>query len=505
VRAAVEKGDAGVKILQKEIHGLERRVEEPLALAKRNQELFEEFRKTSTAQHKSSSLEVNRLAKTLTEVLTAQKQLQRSLSRDFIPRSEWRIVDETRDILKKVESDLMLAMTEFAFTKKTSEDAVSSAMGLDEGIKATEQIIGALVSRIGGLEVSIDDLRQTGLRQVARHQEPDIDGAVLPAADTEPIQPHPMSSFVSPDAQALVRRNPTGKSIRGVSSIEDSLKFLILNLEAIGVQKSSSHSLAREIMSAIMSFQPVGFSGSMAQTTMQVSAEALFANNVVEISIPLGLTYELEVPRLAGAVEGELACAAILVGGINKSDFDIFGSKWRDWIVSRQSGLQSIESNTLMYAVCPTPGGLSIPPSLTELGPIFDTDSLDWRLDPKPAQMIRGQLISLANIRPLSSAKADGGAVARLLDLVRNAGVTPTIVWRRALVSALVSLQSIAPDPEVVSAEQSMMYGWILPLLSANDCISENLDDLLSDELSGSPINDVRIERALEQIRKAQG
>ncbi len=503
VRAAVDKGDAAVKSLQKESHGLERRVEEPLALAKKNQELFDELSKTITAQQKSFSLDVTRLAKTVNEALTAQKQLHRSLSRDFIPRSEWRIVDEIGDILKKVEADLTHTMNESALTKQISEEAASSASGLDEGIKATEQIIGTLVSRIGGLEANIDDLRQTGLDAVVSHREPYIDGTVPPTDDTELAQSHPMPSYVSPAARARPRRNPSGKS-REVSSIEDSLKFLILNFEAIGVQKSSSHSLAREIMSAIMSFQPVGFSGSMAQTTMQVTAEALFANNLFEISIPLGLTFELGVPQLAGAVDGEGTCAAILVGGINKSDFDIFGSKWRDWIVSRQSGLQSVESNTLMYAVCPTPGGLSIPPSLAELGPIFDTDSLDWRLDPKPAQMIRGQLTSLANIKPLSSAKADGGAIARLLDLVRNAGVTPTIVWRRALASTLVSLQSIAPDPDVVSAEQSVIYGWIMPLLSANECICENLDELLSDELSGSPVKDVRIERALEQIRKTQ-
>lgn len=270
------------------------------------------------------------------------------------------------------------------------------------------------------------------------------------------------------------------------------------NLRGIGMLASDAGRLASEVLAAQLAGQLVTFSGSVSYLVASVCAQALSGNSTRVLHIPAGLLDGAEfssmLNHLSHSDPENSEIRVLIFEGINRSAPEVYAARLRSLISRRLFLVDSGSSGVLMMATL-AEGSAVIPltPEFCELGPVLDTDCLEWRDNWEKRSTIKG---SIPIIRWLewSGHAMDDSSDWRDLDL-ESTGIHISTLWLRCLTSAAKRLGHLSLEEEGIAVHQSLAFGWLLPRMMAQNPGSPPELSLITDVIGDNP--DERIVRLL--------
>lgn len=174
----------------------------------------------------------------------------------------------------------------------------------------------------------------------------------------------------------LIENEASGPFVE-VGSVDVAWKVIANNLQACGVVKNDANSYARHILAAVISGQLIQFKGSTADLIADAVAAAVGGMIFHEWRVPVGLLSEDAATDCLEVVIESSGC--LLLKGANRSAFEVYGSVIRDLVARRQFTL-TVDTRLVLIASW-THGPAAFPDggTLSELGPVFDTDEFAMR------------------------------------------------------------------------------------------------------------------------------
>ncbi|MFK3722346.1 hypothetical protein ACI2KE_00640 [Pseudomonas monteilii] len=186
----------------------------------------------------------------------------------------------------------------------------------------------------------------------------------------------PRHDISEPARVRLIENEAPGPFVE-VSSVDVAWKVIANNLQACGVVKNDANRYARHILAAIIAGQLIQFKGSTADLIADAVAAAIGGAIFHEWRVPVGLLSEDAATDCLEVVRDSSGC--LLLKGANRSAFEVYGSAIRDLVARRQFSLT--DDTRLVLIATWTHGPAAFPDggTLSELGPVFDTDEFDMR------------------------------------------------------------------------------------------------------------------------------
>ncbi|MCA0012897.1 hypothetical protein LB561_09885 [Mesorhizobium sp. B292B1B] len=273
-------------------------------------------------------------------------------------------------------------------------------------------------------------------------------------------------------------------SLRVVPLVEQtgSIKALNTGLEAAGLLASNYAALGLKspgVLTAAVTCKVLFFKGSFSTELARVTATTLAGKHVVRARVPVGFvdaaTLDTDVAKALGGRNG--AVGALVLERVNNVPFELLADATADLIRNE---------NVVVVATL-ADGVTTFPEQLLylQLGPVFDTDVLDWSVFPKAnATVTTGALTSLGPKdlwMQISNGNAQSEELVRLLRLgrsFRNPHVERTAI---AFMKALEGFRT----SDAPTSLQSAAYGWLWPLWRMTGLASEDIEE----ELDGGRVD----------------
>lgn len=215
-------------------------------------------------------------------------------------------------------------------------------------------------------------------------------------------------------------------------------------------------------MAAIICGQLIQFKGSTADLIADAVAAAVGGAIFHEWRVPVGLVSEDAATDCLEVVAESSGC--LLLKGANRSAFEVYGSAIRD-VVARRQFATSVNSRLVLIASW-THGPAAFPDggTLSELGPVFDTDEFAMRgLSAQMPLMQFGQL-TVDDWKALHN-QAENTPLALLSTLRERLGqvdFAPGNLWLRIADRAYAQLRLVLQGPSE-RALHTVMKQWALP------------------------------------------
>ena len=252
------------------------------------------------------------------------------------------------------------------------------------------------------------------------------------------------------------------------------------NFEALNIKRSSAEALAIECIAAFMAGQMPYFAGLNGQRVAEACAMALAADEVHVLTVPVGVSaphdFRHQLKALFCNERQDISC--IIVEGINRSALDTFGESLIELNSRQWSGDPTSRAMLIMATLTEGPASLPLSMAHVSLGPVFFTDSLDWRSRPRTtATRIEGLVSLEVWIGACESAwqsAADTDEALRLLDKFAPAA-NPLL--RRVVLSGFRVLSALRSDRPGPTPLQSLAFGWLAPV-----CIAVGASAQIADE-----------------------
>lgn len=162
-----------------------------------------------------------------------------------------------------------------------------------------------------------------------------------------------------------------------LSTHEDIFNIITSNLQAVGLTKGSSDTVARLALATFLSGQIIQFCGSLADIVADAIATAIGAPNYHVWKVPVGLISDTDAFFFVESIAESSRC--LVLKGTNLSAFEIYGTAIRDLIVQRQLYSTNYDHLALIATWKLGPAAFPDGGMLAELGPVIDTDSLKMR------------------------------------------------------------------------------------------------------------------------------
>lgn len=315
--------------------------------------------------------------------------------------------------------------------------------------------------------------------------------SVLPPEETK-AQPFACSEREPENRGLDVLRASSGQSkiVQKLASFSEIAEALSDALQGVGLKKSAALVFAEEVAVAVICNQVVFLKGSLGSTVAIACANALSANCGWRISIPIGLTDGSSIRAEMGNIKSDTqAVATVILEGFNRSALDaicdaLIGGKTIFCFATILDGLAS----------------LPLEPAYSEYGPVFDLDYLEWRSRTEPETRSASGSVSVeayASIRKtLLSALQNADEPLRLLKEFmpkRNVRIERTIV------SSYCALNHIRADKAMVTALQSLIFGWLAPLWISSGLSQEEADS----ELDGGKLDGLTVDPRIAEMLKS--
>jgi hypothetical protein len=276
----------------------------------------------------------------------------------------------------------------------------------------------------------------------------------------------------------LIQLPAETQSLVVVDDTTDLLRVLSSNFAAIGIRHSDAESVARIVLSAALAGTLVQFSGSLADFLGNAAASTLGGRRVLSWTVPLGLSDDVAVDALISRVSAdEDASGAVLLRGVNRSAFEIYGTAARDLIVRRLTVKAATSHATPHLFASWAEGPATLPggSALIELGPVINTDDLVWTGNCKWNQfkVVEGREIPKF-VREIKS--IDGEETAETLRIVDALGLQNNRLWRIAFSRFVANLFAL-PGQDFQVALSNVLWAWVLPWAKANNVARVEIED----------------------------
>lgn len=297
-----------------------------------------------------------------------------------------------------------------------------------------------------------------------------------------------------------------GKDVPLLASPSDALARLEAGLRSTGLVQGSARAAARETLATALAGQLLTFSGSLGSVLCEVVAQTFSGTRVFRLSIPVGLlssagcTRCLEEALAESQASGTLT--SIIIQGINRSPLEVFGDLLVSLVADREMSSSARAPNLLLLASAVRgPGALPISPSLCDLGPVVDTDTLS---------LASGSTASLESSTVSVSAWGDWRKTVNVVEdlgpvneIAKRLGVSESLLWRKTLQCAFGRLNALH-DRTPPTPLQSLVFGWLLPRAELSEVRADRVPPELREGLVDSREPDPRIARLLTRLARSE-
>ncbi|MCP1623611.1 hypothetical protein [Pseudomonas nitroreducens] len=293
----------------------------------------------------------------------------------------------------------------------------------------------------------------------------------------------------------LIENEATGPFVE-VSSIDAAWKVIANNLQACGVVKNDANRCAWHILAAVISGQLIQFKGSTADLIADAVAAAVGGAIFHEWRVPVGLLSEDAATDCLEVVSDSSGC--LLLKGANRSAFEVYGSAIRDLVARRQFTL-TVDTRPVLIASW-THGPAAFPDggTLSELGPVFDTDEFAMRGVSAQVPLMQFGHLAVEDWKALH-----GPAESTLLALpstlrerLAQVDFIPGNLWLRVADRAYAQLRLLSPGPSERTLHV-VLKQWALPwaqsLGGPVDAITRSATELLN-EINAQAVHAERVE-----------
>jgi hypothetical protein len=288
-----------------------------------------------------------------------------------------------------------------------------------------------------------------------------------------------------PDDVSIINVIPESESIKELKTPDSFVSTLSDNFRSIGMQSGIAKTFTNEIIAAFSVGQVALFRGSMAPLIANVCAQSLASHSIYRIKIPIGMfddkDFSSTVFKVIKDSVSKTSLSILILEEINLSAPEIYGGSLKDLITERLLGLESEGNNLLIIAtIMDGPAALDLTPEISEWGPIFNTDCLEWR-NKWTRRSILSACVSVEAWNEWTSTLSDISDIwDNILQDYSHIGGHATILWQRCLYNAVRGLKNRVGTDNFPTIAQSLIYGWLLPRGFASHINIADIENLLS-------------------------
>jgi hypothetical protein len=382
------------------------------------------------------------------------------------------------------------------------KSALSTAVGgLRESKRKLEQDVGKLKVQIGSVQAEYEtvvDQVVAGIRERVASLRDEPGKALAEIAILRPFLIGSQSEATSASPVSL--RLPIPATTATLDSSIGLLDCLQQNMTAAGLSRGSAERVSREVLAAAQVGQMAIFSGSLASSLARACGSALAAETAFECRIPVGLlNSELVGSCLESLVQEsqrtDLLCACVLEG-MNRSAEEAYAVDVRRLIVDQQLMSAGSRSVVLLGTIVEGPSSLSPGPSLSELGPIIDTDCLMLGSTRSQGASSGGKVTYRQWTACCEVASLSNDSSAELSHLIEAMEGDTSVLWRRVVQNAYKRLLLLTSEKELL-ALQSIAFSWLIPRACLCGVSAERFVAELEAATSSAELPDPRVKRLL--------
>jgi prefoldin subunit 5 len=269
---------------------------------------------------------------------------------------------------------------------------------------------------------------------------------------------------------------------------------------AIGLRQTDADKVARTVVAGVLSGQMVQFRGSLAEFMATASVCSLGGERTLSWQVPLGLYDSCDADALLELVEAKSEhYPGVLLRGVNRSAFEIYGSPIRDLVLESQFvGMGRLPLGAGLFATwVDGPATLPGDRALLELGPIVDTDELMWsqtsNWDMSRCAAISFQQDEIRNLIDHSKEQVSEAInIVNALDLPRNR------LWRFAFARYLGALFAL-PGADYERDLTTALLSWVIPWARVNGLSRERVERAIG-EFSTDQLETLSVKQALSEL-----
>lgn len=269
---------------------------------------------------------------------------------------------------------------------------------------------------------------------------------------------------------------------------------------AIGVKQTDADKVARTVVAGVLSGQMVQFRGSLAEFMATASVCTLGGERTLSWQVPLGLYDSCDADALLGLVEAKSEhYPGVLLRGVNRSAFEIYGSPIRDLVLESQFlGVGRLPLGLALFATwVDGPATLPGDKALLELGPIVDTDELMWS-QTSNWDMSRCAAISFQQDEIRSLIDHSKEQVSEAINIVNALDLPRNRLWRFAFTRYLGALFAL-PGADYERDLTSALLSWVIPWARVNGVSRENVERAIG-EFSTDQLQTLSVKQALSEL-----
>lgn len=286
--------------------------------------------------------------------------------------------------------------------------------------------------------------------------------------------------------------------IKELLTIEETLYQLINHLKNCGLKSDSAQELAKEVLAGLRSGELIVFSGALAVNVATACSQAITAGKFSPtfLHIPTGLLhgqqfhdYLWDIIKKA-KLSGNLC--AIILEGLNRSALESYAQTLHHLISQRLLGQSDPASHIIFFGTLITGAtALPTPLELCELGPIFDTNLLEWDNQSQPIATPLGCISGVQWQSWLTQAHENIEITEPLHLYCQHWEFCHNPLWQRCVQKAHYYL-----DRQL----SSLAFGWLVPRAIAEKIVWREIKEwLLESIFSGEQeIKDTRLLKLLD-------
>ncbi|RKE25911.1 hypothetical protein B0G76_7485 [Paraburkholderia sp. BL23I1N1] len=266
-----------------------------------------------------------------------------------------------------------------------------------------------------------------------------------------------------------------------VELLEAILRLVHENFIAAGVRSADADRVARTVVSATLAGQLIQYCGSLADVLGFATATSLGAGKALSWQVPLGLCDGVDVDALLKkAAENVPKTHALLLRGVNRSAFEIYGTGIRDVVLQRQFSRRGEAVGQIGLIATWADGPATLPGGspLVELGPVVDSDSLTWATSADFSKIRTGEIaFEQSSIRDAQS--AIGEEIAEVMRMVDAVGLPQSRFWRMAFLR-FVNILFVLPGSTYAANLSIALSAWVLPWAKAKGVARETIEGAIN-------------------------
>jgi hypothetical protein len=295
----------------------------------------------------------------------------------------------------------------------------------------------------------------------------------------------------------------TPKSTTQPNKLTDAsaiFEFAKSSFLAIGLKQTDADKVARTVVAGVLSGQMIQFRGSMAEFMATASVSSLGGERTLSWQVPLGLYDSCDADALLELIEVKSEhYPGVLLRGVNRSAFEIYGNPFRDLVLQSQFvGMGRLPLGAALFATwVDGPATLPGDKALLELGPIVDTDELMWS-QTSNWDMSRSAAISFLQNDICNLIDYSKEQVSETINIVNALDLPRNRLWRFAFTRYLGAIFAL-PGAEYERDLTIALSSWVIPWARVNGVSRENVERAIG-EFSTDQLQTLSVKQALSEF-----